>query len=162
MRSLALTMQRLSFGIMTAALVTAWGARAFAAEQSPVGLWKTIDDETGKEKSIVRIWEEDGKMYGKVIKLFRGPDEEQNPKCDKCPGDKKDQPTIGLTILWDLEKDDEEWSGGKILDPNNGKTYKCYIAVEDGGIKLKVRGFIGFALIGRTQYWHRVDESALQ
>jgi uncharacterized protein (DUF2147 family) len=105
----------------------------------------------------VRIWEKDGKLYGKIEKLFRAADEDQDPVCDKCEGKKHNQKIIGMTILWDLEQDDDEWSGGQIMDPNNGKTYKCYIALEEGGKKLKVRGFIGFSLIGRTQYWHRVE-----
>jgi uncharacterized protein (DUF2147 family) len=67
----------------------------------------------------------------------------------------KDRPVIGLRILWDLRKDGEQWSGGKVLDPNNGKVYKCFIVMEDGGKKLRVRGFIGFSLLGRTQYWLR-------
>jgi uncharacterized protein (DUF2147 family) len=128
-----------------------------AQEASPVGRWETIDDETGERKSIVAIWEENGRFFGKIESLFRQPDEDQDPVCDKCDGDRKDQRIIGMTILWDLRTDGNEYSGGHILDPNNGKTYRCKIAVEDGGAKLKVRGFIGFSLLGRTQYWHRVE-----
>ncbi len=125
----------------------------FAAAQrtTPVGKWKTIDDSTKEAKAIVEIWEHNGKLYGKITKLFRGPNEDQNPKCDKCKGDKKDKPVIGMVILEGLSKKGDEWSGGSILDPDNGKTYKCYIKLEKD--KLKVRGFIGFSALGRTQYW---------
>ena len=80
-----------------------------------------------------------------------------DPQCDRCEGELKGKPLIGLRILWDLRKDGDEWSGGRILDPDNGKVYKCYVALEDNGEKLKVRGFIGFSLIGRTEYWLRQE-----
>lgn len=127
------------------------------AQNSPVGYWKTIDDETNKPKSVVHIYEVDGKIHAKIVKLFLGPDEEQNPYCDKCKGDKKDTRIIGMEIMWGLEQDDDEWEGGKILDPKNGKEYSCYISLEDKNT-LKVRGFVGFSLIGRTQYWYRTEK----
>ncbi len=124
-----------------------------APDASPVGIWKTVDDATGKVKSIVRIWEDRGKLYGKVQKLIDPV--EPDPKCDGCSGSEKGKPVLGLRILWDLQKDHDGWSGGTILDPESGKTYKCLVSLEDGGRKLKVRGFIGLALLGRTQYWLR-------
>lgn len=125
-------------------------------EQSALGQWKTIDDETGATKSIVEISETDGKLVGKVIKLFKKPEEDQNPKCDKCSGDRKDQPVIGMTILWDMKKKDEhKWSDGHILDPKNGKTYSCKIELIEDGKKIKVRGFLGISLLGRSQIWER-------
>jgi uncharacterized protein (DUF2147 family) len=140
-----------------ATLTLLFATNALAQEASVVGRWTTIDDETKKPKSIVTIYEEGGKLYGKIEKLFREPNEEQNPLCDKCEGALKNQPILGMVILRDLKKDGNEWSGGTILDPANGKTYKVKLAVEDGGKKLKVRGFIGIALIGRTQYWMRAE-----
>ncbi len=122
---------------------------------SPVGQWKTFDDETNEAKSIVEIYEAEGKLMGKVVEILT-PGEE-NKLCEKCPGEKKNKPILGLIILRDLTAGNGEYSGGSILDPNNGKTYSCRITVEDGGAKLKVRGFRGFALLGRTQYWHRVE-----
>ena len=89
---------------------------------SPVGTWKTIDDETGKPKSFVQIYEYQGKYYGKIVKLINP--SEPNPKCTKCTGAYKDKPIQGMTIMWNLKKDGEEYSGGQILDPNNGKTYR--------------------------------------
>jgi uncharacterized protein (DUF2147 family) len=133
---------------------------ASALAQAPatvVGRWTTIDDETKKPKSVVAIYEENGKLYGKIEKLFRAPTEEQDPKCDKCEGALKDQRIIGMTILKDLKKDRDEWNGGTVLDPANGKTYSAIVALEDGGKKLKLRGYIGVPLLGRTQYWIRAE-----
>jgi uncharacterized protein (DUF2147 family) len=122
--------------------------------QGVIGKWKTIDDETGKAKSIVKIYEENGKIYGEIYKILT-PGEE-NKKCVECEGDLHNKPIQGMQILKNLVKDGEEWNDGTILDPNNGTTYSCYITLESKD-KLKVRGFIGFSLIGRTQYWYRVE-----
>ena len=135
------------------AVVATLPSLAHGDELTPIGRWKTIDDNTGKAKSIVLIWEENGKLAGKVESIIVEPGEDPNPTCTKCEGAKKDQPVIGMEILWGLSKNGSEWSGGQILDPDNGKTYKCYIEPVEGGAKLKVRGYIGFALLGRTQYW---------
>lgn len=124
---------------------------------NPVGKWKTVDDSSGKAKSYVEIWEEGGKVYGKITALLDQPPDDLDPKCTKCEGEDKDKRVIGMTIIKGLKKDGDEYSGGKILDPDNGKLYKCYIAVQDGGKKLKVRGYVGFALLGRTQYWLKAE-----
>ncbi|MFT4659829.1 MAG: hypothetical protein ACI8XB_000079 [Patiriisocius sp.] len=115
------------------------------------GHWKTIDDETGKEKSVVEIFDKNGKAYGKIISLLN-PDE-PNPICDKCSDDRKDEAIEGMEIIRGMEKDDDEWSEGTIIDPENGKSYDCKIWVEDG--KLQVRGYIAFFF--RTQEWIRVN-----
>ena len=122
--------------------------------QDVVGKWKTIDDRTGDTKSIVEIFEEDGKIYGKVAEILV--EGRQDAVCKECTGKDKDRPIKGLMIIRGLEKDGDEYNSGKILDPENGKLYKCYIELEEED-KLKVRGYIGFALIGRTQYWYRVE-----
>jgi len=140
-----------------ATLTVLFATSALAQAPSAVGRWTTIDDETKKPKSVINIYEENGKLFGKIEKLFLEPNEKQNPVCDKCEGALKNQPILGMVIMRDLQKDDDEWSGGKILDPANGKTYKCKIAVEDGGKKLKVRGYIGMSLLGRTQHWVRAE-----
>lgn len=124
---------------------------------SPAGRWKTIDDETGKTKSIVVIREEKGKLYGVIEKVLDSDQPGPNPLCLKCEGDLKNKPENGLQIMWELKKDGDQWSGGQILDPHNGKVYRCYISLEDGGKKLKVRGYIGFAMLGRTEYWLRME-----
>jgi len=127
------------------------------ATPAVVGRWTTIDDETGKPKSVVRIYEKDGKIFGTIEKLFRGPDEDPDPLCVECSGELKNKPIIGMTILRDLVQDDDEWTDGTVLDPANGKTYDVTISVQDGGRKLKVRGYLGISLLGRTQYWVRAD-----
>ncbi len=130
---------------------------AWSYGASPVGKWKTIDDKTGEAKSIISIWEEDGKIFGVIEKLFRKPEQNPNPLCTKCKGKLRNKPIIGLTILKNLKQDDNEWNGGTVLDPEDGKTYKCKIEVVEDGTKLKVRGFIGVSVLGRTQYWHRAE-----
>ncbi len=122
--------------------------------QSVIGKWKTIDDVSGDAKSILEIYEDDGKVYGKVVEIIK--EDRQDAVCDQCKGEDKDQPILGMTIIRGLEKDGDEYNGGRILDPENGKLYKCYITLEEEN-KLKVRGYIGFSLLGRTQYWYRVQ-----
>ena len=119
--------------------------------QTIVGKWKTIDDETGKPKSIVEIVERNGKFYGKVTQLFRGPDEEQDPVCNEGPtdDDRYKKKIIGMEILRNLSRDDDEFAGGTIIDPNNGKIYRCKVWLE--GNNLKLRGYLGPFF--RTQTW---------
>ena len=121
--------------------------------QSVFGKWKTIDDKTGEAKSIVEIFENSGKVYGKVIEIMDA--SKSNRKCDKCTGTDKDKPVLGLIIIKGLSKDGDEYNGGKIIDPESGKIYKSFIKLI-GKDKLEVRGYIGFALIGRSQTWIRV------
>lgn len=128
-----------------------------AAQTTPVGLWRTIDDATGKQKSLVRITEANGVFSGKVEKLFREPAEEQNPLCDKCDGELKGKPALGMTILTGIRQDGREFAGGKILDPNNGKVYSSKLTLTDGGKKLEMRGYIGTPMLGRTQVWLREE-----
>ncbi len=126
------------------------------ANDSPVGLWKTIDDKTSKPRSLVRIVEENGEYKGIVEKGLR---EDDNPErlCEKCDVPRKNQKIQGMTFMWGLKKDGNEFKGGEILDPENGKIYRCKMKLVDGGRKLDVRGFIGIALIGRTQTWWREE-----
>ena len=125
----------------------------YAQSNSVIGKWKTIDDETGKPKSIVEIYEKSGKIYGKVVDILDA--EKKKNLCTSCPGEDKNKPVMGLVIIKGLSKEGNEYNGGKILDPVSGKTYKCFLALE-GSDKLKVRGYIGLSLFGRTQMWHRV------
>jgi uncharacterized protein (DUF2147 family) len=148
-------MRRLvTLSVAASALVA---ASAMAQDASPIGVWKTIDDETGKPKSLVRITESNGELRGRIEKLFREAGEEQNPKCEKCEGTLKDQPIIGMTIITGMKKDGSEYNGGQILDPNNGKVYRSKMAVIEGGKKLDVRGYIGVPMLGRTQTWIRQE-----
>lgn len=128
---------------------------AWAQNASPVGLWKTVDDETGKPKALVRITEENGALQGKIEKLYRGPDEDQNPKCVACTDSRKNQPIVGMTIVSGLKKDGDDYTGGEILDPGKGKVYKSKATLRDGGQRLEVRGYIGAPMFGRSQVWQR-------
>ena len=131
-------------------------ACTFLSAQSPVGKWKTIDDKTGIEKSIIEIVEEDGVYRAIVSEILEEQYRGQNLLCEPCKGHKKNTPVVGLEIMWDMKKTgNNSWSGGKIMDPENGKTYGCKFSCKDQNT-LKVRGFLGFAALGRNQYWHRV------
>jgi uncharacterized protein (DUF2147 family) len=122
--------------------------------QDIFGKWKTIDDNTGKARSIVEITQEDGKAFGKILKLFREPEEDLDPICDDCSDYRKDKKVIGMTIITEMAKDGAEWEDGEILDPENGKVYDCKLWLEDGN--LKVRGYVAFFF--RTQTWFPVNE----
>ncbi len=124
-----------------------------AVAQDVTGKWKTVDDKTGEAKSVVEIYKQDGKIFGKIIEIFDP--KKQNLNCVECSGSDKNKPIMGLVIIKGLEKDGDEYNDGTITDPNNGKVYKCYIELENPN-KLLVRGYIGFSLLGRTQYWQRV------
>lgn len=134
-------------------LITIAFSTAQAQKKTVLGKWKSVDDQTGKQMGVVQIYEEDGKIYGKVIEITK--EEDRDKLCNNCAGEDENQPVLGLTVIRGLSKDGNEYSGGKILDPKHGKYYKCYINLENEN-KLKVRGYIGISLFGRTQYWHRV------
>ena len=120
--------------------------------QNPIGIWKNLDDTDGKEKSHIEIYESNGKLRGKVVKLLPAA---TITRCDKCEGANKGKSLVGMDILWDLKKSGNAWDGGEILDPKSGDVYSCKIEA-DGPSKLNVRGFLGLALFGRTQVWYRV------
>lgn len=130
---------------------------ALAQSDSPVGLWKAIDDASGKPTALVRITEQHGELTGRIEKLFRKPDEDANPKCVRCTDARKDQPIVGMTIVSGLKKAGDDYEGGDILDPNNGKVYKSELSVRDGGRKLEVRGYVGVPMFGRSQVWLRQE-----
>ena len=133
-----------------------FGAVALQAADfsSPAGLWKTIDDKTGKPRGLVRIYEQNGLFFGKVEKGL-AVEREQSPICKACKDDRKDKPMIGLVILRNMKLEDGEYRNGDILDPDNGSVYRCKFRLTDGGTKLQLRGFVGFSLLGRTQIWLR-------
>ncbi len=140
-----------TFFICFSAFAAETGSADVVTTSSPVGFWKTIDDSTNEPRAIVEIKEVDGKLFGNIIKTF--PKEGDKTICTECSGDKKDKPIVGLEIIWDLKKDGDKYTGGHILDPKNGKTYKAKMTLIENGEKLEVRGFIGFSLLGRTQTW---------
>lgn len=119
--------------------------------QSILGEWETYDDKTNEKKGVIEIYENNNQYFAKVKEIFTGP---ADATCEHCKGDKKDQLIIGLQIIEGLKKKGDSYEGGTILDPETGKVYKCYLELEETD-KLKVRGYVGFALLGRTQYWRR-------
>jgi uncharacterized protein (DUF2147 family) len=127
----------------------------FLAEgQSILGKWKTIDDNTGEERSVVEIYEKGGKVYGKIIKLFRKPGEDPDPVCDECDTDDEryKKKIIGMEIITEMAKRGDEYDDGNILDPETGKVYRCRLWVE--GNDLKIRGYWGPFF--RTQTWKKI------
>lgn len=125
---------------------------------SPVGYWKTIDDVTGRPKSIVQIWKtENDVLVGKVVKLFPKEGQVATRLCVACEGQKHNQPIVGMVILSGLKSNRSQWGNGQILDPENGKTYSCSLRMAENGKKLNVHGYIGIPLLGRSQMWERVD-----
>lgn len=130
---------------------------AWAQEASPTGLWRNVDDVSGKPRALVRITESNGALQGKIEKVFPGSNEDPNPKCDKCEGANKNAPVVGLVILNGLKKDGDEYAGGQILDPDNGKVYRSTVRLTDNGKKLSVRGYIGVPMLGRSQTWVRQE-----
>ena len=146
-------MKALLKACLTTALVSLMGS-AFA-QASPVGLWKTIDDDTNQEKSFVRIVEVSGTLSGKIEKILDAT--KQDSTCEKCTDSRKNQKVLGMTIIENVKKaaGEEHWDSGTILDPNNGKTYKVRLTPKDGGKVLEVRGFIG--PLYRNQKWLRLE-----
>ena len=127
-----------------------------SAQDSPIGLWKTIHDDGKTEKSLVRITEAGGVLTGKIERIFDA--EDQDSTCDKCPDERKDQPVLGMVILRNLKQDPDDkeiWTGGDVLDPDNGKTYRARLKPLDEGKRLQLRGYLG--PFYRTQVWQRVE-----
>lgn len=128
---------------------------AVLAQTSPVGKWKTMDDKTGKPKSIVEIYQAtDGSLSGKVLQVLQS-DKGPHPVCDQCEGERKDKPVEGMKIVWDVKHNGDAWDGGSILDPKNGKIYSVKLQPSADGKTMEVRGFLGFSLLGRSQTWTR-------
>ena len=143
-------------GVALAAVLMLLASAVVAADLgSPVGRWRTIDDETNAERSVVEIVDAGGELQGRVLQIFPQPGDNPDQRCVACEGERKNQPIVGMTFLWGLKRDGGEWSGGAILDPKNGKIYNAKISLADGGQKLRVRGYIGMPLLGRTQVWLR-------
>lgn len=144
---------------IAASLLFATGA-VLAATNTPVGTWKTIDDESGQAKSIVEITDNNGELQARIVKLLNRSladiaRDGDVAVCKKCEGERKDKPVEGMNIMWGVHQNDDVWDGGKIVDPKSGKIYKVKLSMLDGGQKLNVRGYIGFSWVGRSQVWER-------
>ncbi len=135
---------------VTMTFSVAWGQSA-----TPVGLWRSIDDNTGKPTALIRVTEFAGRLQGRIEKIFPEPGESANPLCEECEGNLKNQPVVGMIILKDLGRDGDEYTGGQLLDPDSGKLYRCTMRLLDGGNRLIIRGYIGIPLLGRSQEWLR-------
>ena len=142
-------------GLLLAAATVAFAQGA----DSPVGVWQTIDDHTHQPKALVQITQSaDGTLSGKVIKGLNPADSPER-RCTECTDERKDQKILGMTIIRDMKQDGDHWDGGNILDPENGKVYRCKMSLEEGGQKLVVRGYIGVSLLGRSQTWNRQGDA---
>jgi uncharacterized protein (DUF2147 family) len=128
-----------------------------ATELTPVGLWKTVDDDTGQAKGLIRIRETNGRYEGSVEKVFPKPGQNPVPKCAKCDGSRRNQPVLGMMILWGFTKRGNDYEGGEILDPEDGKIYHAKLKVIEDGNKLEVRGYISIPLFGRSKIWLREE-----
>lgn len=141
-RFAALLFALFSFFMVTSAL----------AALSPVGTWTSIDDATHKPRAVIQITEKNGVLYGTILKIYPQPGD--TGICSKCPGNFKNKPIKGLTIMWGLKATgDNSWGGGQILDPKLGRVYGCKLSLSADGKTLSVRGYIGISILGRTQTW---------
>ena len=141
--------------ILLAGALLASAATSMAQAASPTGLWQTIDDKTGQPKALVQIVQDgDGTLTGKILTGL-GSNDDPNRRCTACTDSRKDQLMKGMTIINGMKSDGDTWDGGQILDPENGKLYKCKMHLDDSGQKLVVRGYIGVSLLGRSQTWIR-------
>lgn len=129
----------------------------FAAENSPIGRWRTISDKTGKQTGVIEITESNGVLFGRIIKMNLQPGDPPDPVCKKCDGLEHDQRIMGMTILKGFKRDGDEWDGGTLLDPRSGSVYSGELRMGEDGKTLLVRGYIGISLLGRTQTWQRDD-----
>jgi uncharacterized protein (DUF2147 family) len=139
---------------LIASVLLLGAATAASAQNTPSGQWRTISDVDGKPRALIDIREVNGRYIG-VVRASLVPGEVVRA-CDKCVGERKGQPIIGMEILRGLRAEGNEWGGGEILDPDTGKTYRAKMRLEADGNRLVVRGYVGISLIGRSQKWERV------
>ncbi len=124
---------------------------------TPVGHWQILDAKSGKVSSIFTIYKQNSILYGKIMKIFYKKGDEQPMLCNKCKGVRKDKPAEGMVIMWGVQHRDKNlWSNGRILDPSTGSVYRCKMWLDNDGKILKIRGYLGFSLLGQTQTWYRV------
>lgn len=149
-RALTLIPAHLLVGVVT----------SVGAQSTPAGLWNTISDVDGRPTAVVELREEKGEYVG-VVRALLVPADHDDSICGKCTDERRNQPVVGMEILRHMRPDGAEWSGGEILDPENGKTYRARMKLVDGGKKLVIRGYIGVPLFGRSQTWvRRMDHTS--
>ena len=144
-------MKRKEAVVISTILAAMLAAPAFAQDWA-IGLWKNVESD---KVTLIRTYEEDGKLLGKIEQVLRNNVEDTEAKCTKCKDEKKDKPMAGLPLIWDMKKDGDKWSGGKLLDPESGRVVNCKIETAEGGKKLQVKGSIAF--LSKTQTWTRVE-----
>jgi uncharacterized protein (DUF2147 family) len=129
-------------------------APGVAADPSPVGIWRTFDDD-GKETGRIEITEQNNLLYGRIVAI--ADPAKAKAVCRDCTDERRNQPVLGMVVMNGLHREDDGWTGGHILDPQNGSTYRCSLSLGDGGRKLVVRGYLGISLFGRSQTWTRAQ-----
>lgn len=149
------TRPRLMHSLVAAGLL--FPAMVLAQVASPVGLWRNIDDKTGKPRALVRVTEVQGRLQGRIERVFPAPGESADPKCVKCEGANQNASVVGLLIMSGLRKDGDAYVDGVILDPDSGSMYRSKVQLLENGQKLSVRGYIGIPALGRTQVWIREE-----
>lgn len=160
MVSLVLTMKifrahRWRQAAVVAAFLAAAAPDVRSQTPTPAGRWRTIDDRTGETKSIVVLESNGSELTGRVERVFAPPAPSTNPLCEKCSGNLKNQPIVGMQVLWGFRQDGDRYKEGRVLDPESGKVYRANLRLTDNGQSLQVRGFVGFSMLGRTQTWRR-------
>ncbi|MFM9880511.1 MAG: DUF2147 domain-containing protein [Burkholderiaceae bacterium] len=139
------------------ALCCVWPAQAQAQVlvEPVVGLWRVANEQTGKTDALVRIYAVNGQLEGKLEAIFPAPGEDPDPRCVKCEGAQHNQPKRGLVFMWGFSKIGNEYTGGRVLDPNTGSVYRAKMSVSEDGEKLMLHGYIGIPLLGRSQTWFK-------
>jgi uncharacterized protein (DUF2147 family) len=132
-----------------------------AAEPSAVGLWEQVDEKSGKPESWFKIIERNGVYQGNIVKIFFKPGEDENWVCDKCEGDERGKPVLGLALIKGMQRTGMSYENGTIMDPRDGSVYSALMKISPDGQKLEVRGFLGISFLGRSQMWNRLPDNAL-
>jgi len=145
----------LALGIVGALLI---GHAAMGATETPTaaGVWQQVGDD-GNVGALVTITEENGAFVGRLSHLYLGPDDDPNPICTECPGDRHNQPLLGLVFIEEMKQSGLDYEDGKILDPESGKIYSANMHLSPDGTKLNVRGYLGLSIFGRSQTWIRLQ-----
>src|ERR1700682_723473 len=132
-----------------------------AADPTAVGLWEQVDENSGKPESWFKITERSGVYLGNIVKIFFKPGEDENWVCDKCEGDEKGKPVLGLALIKGMQRKGLEYENGTIMDPRDGSVYSALMKLSPDGQHLEVRGYLGISFLGRSQIWHRLPDTAL-